>query len=112
MQLGVRSLRSSADRSRYFATVLRSRPVCRAIAAFDQPRAANACISTSSSWVNIPHGPPHLSLALRTADGEGDHRQNDAHAPGHDSRLRPYGPSPTAAPRRVSSHPAGGGEFR
>ncbi len=30
-------------------------------------------------------------MASRTTDGEGDPRQNEAHAPGHDSGLGPPG---------------------
>src|SRR3954447_7342701 len=50
---GSRPLRGSC---RYLRIVLRSRSVCLAIADTDQPRAASAWISTSSSCVSIPLG--------------------------------------------------------
>ena len=54
-QLGPGS-RAGRGPVRYLRTVLRSRPVCRAIADTDQPRRASAWISTSSSSLSIPPG--------------------------------------------------------
>ena len=79
-QLGARA-RTGAFPAKYFATVLRSRPLCRAIAETDQPRRASALISTSSSWVNIPHGPPR-SRRREHRDDRGGPRQNRARARG------------------------------
>src|SRR5437660_3411049 len=110
MQLGARSRPALAGRARYLLMVLPSRPVCRAIAAFVQPRAASACISTSSSWVNIPHGPPHSSWLQEpvTVRGTPDRTARTRQGTTAGSALRA---SPTAAPRRVSSRPVRVGNF-
>src|SRR3954454_3250094 len=57
---GSRPLRGSC---RYLRIVLRSRSLCLAIADTDQPRAASAWISTSSSCVSIPWGALPTSVA-------------------------------------------------
>ena len=93
------------------ATVLRSRPVWRLIADTDQPRAASAWISTSSSSVSIPAGPPDPgSQASSTRDPAGGPRQNRARA-WEATPARPYGPSPPSLPTRASTRYRGG-EFR
>jgi hypothetical protein len=61
-QLGARPRRTPTGRARYLRIVLRSRPVCRAIAATVQPRARRAWISTSSSSVSIPQGSSSTGL--------------------------------------------------
>src|SRR5207302_5783912 len=71
---------------------------------------ASACISTSSSWVNIPHGPPHSSWLQEpvTVRGTPDRTARTRQGTTAGSALRA---SPTAAPRRVSSRPVRVGNF-
>src|SRR6266545_7189868 len=66
--LGGRGRRSRSPTS-HARTVLRSRPVCRAIALIDQPRRYNATISTTSSRDNI-QAALLASTASSTANAE------------------------------------------
>jgi hypothetical protein len=91
--------------------VLRSRPVCRAIADTDQPRAFSALISTSSSCVSIPVGSSSMLLASNTTDREGDPRQNTPRAPGNASGVGPPGRHLQRSPARQLP-PLPDGEFR
>src|SRR5205807_5316010 len=49
-----------------------------------------------------------LVMASRTGDGEGDPRQNGAHAPGHDSGIGPPGLTHCRAPARQLTPSQGG----
>src|SRR3954454_11168245 len=89
--------RDGAGPVRYLRTVLRSRPVCRAIADTDQPRRANAWISTSSSSVSIPSGASIQIAGVRTSDPGGGPRQTTRAVT---RSARAYGPSLRELPRQ------------